>query len=399
MKLMNVVEEAKEKSLNLLKELSTDRGFIASSSEFANYKRIWARDSAVASLAAFASGDNELIETAKKSIETLIATQDETGRVASNTSFDLNSVSYGTTVGRIDSTLWFVVIFSQCVLRTGDTAFLKTHRGAVEKALFYLQCLELNGKDLIFIPQGADWADEYIHEGYILYDQVLYYLALKGAGELFSDNTLLKEKAEKLRNRILVNYFPKENNRNNPSVYSSGIFENSFKKYKSPLPIASFTPHSIEYRVDNFANSLLVLSDILSQEQADEIKQEIFKRYLSSGEKNILPAFDPVIQEGEESWNRLRSNYLFEFRNNPFEYHNGGLWPLVTGFFLSSLKGDQQSLAVTGFAEVLKRDGYIFPEFYNSKTYDFGGIENHAFTASAYLIAYYSWKDDKQIFL
>ena len=43
---------------------------------------------------------------------------------------------------------------------------------------------EFNGKQLMYVPQGADWADEYLQHGYILFDQLLRIWALELAGKI-----------------------------------------------------------------------------------------------------------------------------------------------------------------------------------------------------------------------
>ncbi|NUR33686.1 MAG: fructofuranosidase/invertase, partial [Gemmatimonadaceae bacterium] len=41
-----------------------------------------------------------------------------------------------------------------------------------------LEGLEYNGRHLLYVPVGGDWADEYVYEGYVLHDQVLRAWAL-----------------------------------------------------------------------------------------------------------------------------------------------------------------------------------------------------------------------------
>lgn len=66
--------EGYNQALALLKQCVTPDGFIASPSEHDNYRRVWARDGAILSLAALLTQDNELISAARQTLETL-ATQ------------------------------------------------------------------------------------------------------------------------------------------------------------------------------------------------------------------------------------------------------------------------------------------------------------------------------------
>ena len=49
----------------------------------------------------------------------------------------------------------------------------------MEKTLFLLGAWEFNNRGLLYVPETGDWADEYIHNGYVLYDQLLYLQALR----------------------------------------------------------------------------------------------------------------------------------------------------------------------------------------------------------------------------
>jgi hypothetical protein len=43
---------------------------------------------------------------------------------------------------------------------------------------------------------------------------------------------------------------------------------------------------------------------------------------------------------------RLNCNYRFSFKNKYFHYHNGGLWPMITGFFAAAcVKADRPDYA------------------------------------------------------
>ena len=47
----------------------------------------------------------------------------------------------------------------------------------------------------------------------------------------------------------------------------------------------------------------------------------------------LLPAFWPPITQNDEHWSLLKNNCKYEFRNYPNEFHNGGSWAMVNGFF------------------------------------------------------------------
>ncbi|PIQ92084.1 MAG: hypothetical protein COV70_01430 [Parcubacteria group bacterium CG11_big_fil_rev_8_21_14_0_20_39_22] len=395
---MDVREEAYEKSVKLLHQLSTESGFTASVKDVANYKRVWARDGVVAGLAALLSEDKDLEATFYKTLITLQDNQDETGRIPSNVSISDGKISYGTTVGRVDATVWYVIGVCKYALVTKDNSVFGQFKESVEKALFYLKCLELNGRGLLYIPQGGDWADEYINHGYVLFDEMLYYFALSLYGLLTGDTKII-EKKDFLSELIKVNYLPKKEYSDDPHIYDKQLFEKALTERKSVSPVTYFTNHSVRFHSDVFATALLLHSSIPTPDEKKEIAENIFK--LQKPDFPILPAFDPVIKEGDDNFEHLKSNHLYGFKNKPYEYHNGGLWTLVHGFFLSSVDVKDREKHLKEFAQVLKDGEYTFPEYFNGKDYKPMGTDCLGFSAAAYIIAYKSGGDkiSQKVFL
>lgn len=390
----NLIEEAKEKSLDLLKELVTDKGFIASSNDIDNYKRVFSRDGIIAGLSSIPFKDEKLLEAFKQTLLTLKKHQDETGRIPSNVSLDENKISYGTTVGRVDSSIWYVIGCCKYYFETKDTDFLEEVTDSIHNTVFYLQCIELNGRDFLYIPPGGDWADEYINEGYVLFDQVLYLIALEYYYKIFRISEH-QDKKERLKKKIEVNFFPDRKNLNNEFVYQNQLFEKILEKYNPPIPISSFSAFGANCFYDLFAISLIFNSNLISKKKKEEIQDKLEETYDS--EIPIYPAFYPAIDESNKYWDELNSNYIFRFKNKPHEYHNGGLWPVVHGFYLAS-KNNLKKEEIENFASLLKRDDYIFPEFYHGVTLEAMGTKRLGFTASGYLLAYQKFVNSDNIF-
>ena len=384
----DISEEAYLESVLMLKKISTEEGFTASYDRVANYKRVFSRDGVISGLASLSTGDGELIKTFQDTLLTLKGNQDKTGRIPSNVTLN-GSVSYGTTVGRVDATIWYIIGVSQYIINTGDKKMLKLYRDSLDRAVFYLSCVELNGRGFLYIPQGGDWADEYINRGYVLFDQLLYLFALMSYWAV-TGNEAAQTKAKRLEKLILVNYFPDKKNSTSAYVYHPRLFELSMKSYNPPLPLPYFfsnqnTPH----HVDNFANSLLLLSGLLRGKENEAIRKEVIKRCMPK-DFPILPSFHPIIKKGDDGWKELTDNYRYGLRNKPYEYQNGGLWPLIQGFFLASMEREEGEKYLKRFAEILGRDGFIFPEFYHGKTFKPMGTKHLGFSAAGYIIAHNS---------
>ncbi|MDZ7726261.1 MAG: glycogen debranching protein [Candidatus Campbellbacteria bacterium] len=392
---MSIAEETQKEAVKLLREISTAKGFVATTEEHDNYYRVWGRDGVICALGALMSEEEDLIDTSKKTLETLSEFQDHTGRIVSNVSLNGEKISYGTTVGRVDATLWYVIGMMRFTEATGDNYFFDTYKENIEKALFYLECLELNGRGLIYVPQGGDWADEYLHEGYVLFDQLLYLIALT----LFAKRTgdeYYTEKASKLREIIKVNYTPTEENKDSDMVYHKSLYQKMVESYVPPLPIASFNPHRTYHHKDVFAVSLFMMLELADKEACRDIIDSIGVEFVNS-DFPIVPAFYPVIHEDEPDWKKLEANYLFHFKNKPFEFHNGGRWPMVHGFYIAGGNHDLHS-EVERFAQILARDNFRFPEFYHGRDCTSMGVSRLGMSAAGYLIAYHSAIENKKPF-
>jgi len=60
-----------KKAIELLFQLSSDHGFLASAEQSTNYNRVWARDGVICGLASILDGNSTLLETFKATLVTL----------------------------------------------------------------------------------------------------------------------------------------------------------------------------------------------------------------------------------------------------------------------------------------------------------------------------------------
>ena len=88
-------------------------------------------------------------------------------------------VSYGGLAGRVDAVTWFIIGICQYTFHTKDNSLIVKYEEVIEKAIQLLDAWEFNNKHLIYVPLSGNWADEYITDGYVLYDQLLRIWALK----------------------------------------------------------------------------------------------------------------------------------------------------------------------------------------------------------------------------
>ncbi|MGM0517177.1 MAG: amylo-alpha-1,6-glucosidase [Pseudomonadota bacterium] len=397
-------EEGFEKALDLMRRCATDAGFLASPSNHDNYRRIWGRDGVILGLAALMTGEESLIAATRKTLFTLAHYQGPHGEIPSNVDTTTERISYGGTTGRVDADLWFVIGCAEYWIATGDDQFLEDMLTVLEKVRFLLGAWEFNNRGLIYVPQTGDWADEYVQSGYILYDQLLYLQALRSFCRIHSavhgsaDHQLC-DRTTRLFHLIRGNYW--FNGSEPADVYHEVLYEKGRKaaprrsdRYWMPF----FAPTGYGYRFDALANVLANVLNVADESQSEQVDRYI--REITPDEICLLPAFHPIIDPVDRDWENLQMVFSYSFKNRPYEFHNGGLWPMITGFYVADLvrRGHQvkahRYLDGIHAANTLasEEERWSFPEFVHGKTFAPGGNHNQGWSAAAAVIGHQAIK-------
>ena len=400
---MKVSDRSKgyEKAYELIKACSTKDGFLASNMKRDNYRRIWARDGCIIGLAALLTEDDDLIETCKRTLTTLARYQGPHGEIPSNVDPETRRVSYGGSTGRVDSDLWFIIICGEYWKKTGDNIFIEEMLHYIEKTRYLLSIWEFNNRGLIYVPLTGDWADEYLHTGYVLYDELLYLKAQREICDIHQHfhgtvNHELAERVHRLKSVIKDNFWLTGDDKLPDMVYHEVLYKKGVKvlnrcgnKYWAPF----FSPAGYGYRFDALANILASLLQVADKDQSEQVDFYI-RSELIREEINILPAFHPVITPKDDDWEELQVTFSYTFKNKPFEYHNGGLWPFVTGFYVADLAARHKTDLAGRYLEAVHKANqesnsggeWDFPEYLNGKTLKAGGTMHMGWSAAAAII-------------
>jgi glycogen debranching enzyme len=372
---------ANQKAMEMVRNASHEKGFLASSLSRDNYKRIWTRDGMITGIAALATREVDLIDTFLHTLLTIGRHISPQGHVPSNVDINERDVSYGGLAGRADTGSWWLIGLSLYAKYTGDKMLLYQFESDVSKIHNLNQAWEYNNKNLLYVPLAGDWADEYILHGYVLYDQVLRYAALRLTGQLLQRQDWL-DKSEEIKKSIYENYLihqdwlhlgihPKAKQR---------IFEE--KGNKSYL-LASFHPAGYQDYFDALGNSLAMIFKVHPD-------PDTCIDWAANNLGKIIPAFHPTIQETDMDFSLLSQNFRFEFRNKPFEFHNGGIWPMVNGFWGLALfisKGKTQAEEVLNdVIDLNSRNNWDFNECFHGKTKAPCGVSNCTWSAAGQLL-------------
>ncbi|MGB5982900.1 MAG: glycoside hydrolase 100 family protein, partial [Nonlabens sp.] len=120
--------------------------------------------------------------------------------------------------------------------------------------------------------------------------------------------------------------------------YQKGSFKNPYhpKAYEEleelPYWMASLNPSGYQTMFDALGNAIALLLNLGTKVQNLELISfsETLRNKLPL---KLLPAFWKPIEENDQDWGLLKNNCKYEFRNHPYEFHNGGTWQMVNGFY------------------------------------------------------------------
>jgi len=402
-----LAHEGHERALDVLRACVCEHGFLASPAERANYRRIWGRDGCIMSLAALLSGEGELVDACRQTLRTLARYQGPHGEIPSNVDPTADRVSYGGTTGRVDAGLWFAIAAVELWRQSGDDDFLEEMLEPLERYRALLGAWEFNARGLLYVPPTGDWADEYVQSGYVLYDQLLYLQVQRGMGAVHGArhggaDHALDERIARLTHLLQANYWfePGEDGEASTEAPADAYHEVLYHKGREAAEhvhgtywLPFFSPHGYGTRFDGMANVLVSLLGV-----ADDARERAVDAYvdeLIDDDVLLLPAFDPVITPRDEYWDDLQMSFSYTFKNQPHEYHNGGLWPLITGLYAASLARRDLPERARAFRDAVHRanrrgragEAWSFSEYLHGRSHEPGGTSPMGWSAAAAVIA------------
>jgi len=275
------------------------------------YPEPYTRDLMFSILGIAVSGNKKLLDSARKVLETLAKNQTTHGHI---TSLVHNKDDRGAS----DTTPLFLLGVGIFRKVTGETEFLHE---AVEKSLLWMEYQSPSDRYLVAQQPTSDWRDEQWMTGYGLFVNTLVYSYLRILGK--------DERAEKIREEM--GRFTISGETTHHHVQAGLVV-----KHKPYYAFWAYKIYSSE-RFDLLGNSIAILSGLASPSRADEMVSWIEEECSAMQKRGELaldlpPNFFPYIQREDADW--LPRYALF---NNPGEYHNGGIWPFICGFYVAAL--------------------------------------------------------------
>jgi hypothetical protein len=275
------------------------------------YAEPYTRDLMFSILGIAVSENKKLLDSIRKVLETLAKNQTEHGHIPS-------LVHDKEDRGASDTTPLFLLGVGIFRKVTGETDFLNE---AVEKALTWMEYQSPSDRYMVAQQPTSDWRDEQWVTGYGLYVNTIVYSYLRLLGR--------NERADRMHDEM--RRFTISSDMSHHHAYEGFVV-----KHKPHYAFWTYKIHSSE-RFDLLGNSLAILSGIASPSRADEMVSWIEKECTAMRKRGELavdlpPNFFPFIQREDPDWLPR-----YEIFNKPGEYHNGGIWPFICGFYVAAL--------------------------------------------------------------
>jgi hypothetical protein len=305
------IEEAKQAALKVL--LHNMRGPFEGLPRTAGwgYPEPYTRDLLLSLLGIAVSGNSELIQSLRTVLKTLAKNQSPHGHIPS-------LVHACEDRGASDTTPLFLLAVAIYRRLSRQPAFLED---AVNKALLWMNYQSPSDRILVAQQPTSDWRDEQWVLGYGLYVNTLVYCFLR----------LLKQ-----HKRACVLHREMEQFVITKEVQDPKVHEGLKVKYKPYYALWSYKVLSSE-RFDLLGNCLAILSGIASPTRTARMIEWIEDECEGMRRTGLLaadlpPNFFPFVRPGDPDWHARDERF-----NKPGDYHNGGIWPFICGFYVAAL--------------------------------------------------------------
>ena len=304
------IEQAKEAALQIL--LHNAHGQFQGLPRTAGwgYPEPYTRDLMISALGFLATGNEELADALRRTLEALAKNQTPRGLIPS-LAHDPDDR------GASDTTPLF--LFGLALYRKAVKLpeFLSE---AAESALKWMQYQSPDDRIMVSQLPTSDWRDEQWVFGYGLYVNTLVYAYLMLYGE--------HESAEQLRG--LMNRLEVCGEAKNPHQHEGLVVPS-----KPYYALYSYKILNSD-RFDLLGNSLAILTGIAAPERALDLVAWVeaeceAMRVRGDLAVDLPPCLFPYIHPHHADWHPR-----YEIYNRPGDYHNGGVWPFICGFYVAA---------------------------------------------------------------
>jgi len=377
----DLLTESLSRARALLHRNLTSHGIMAASvtadPDHRQYHCIFGRDAAICALGMAVSGDDVLRDGAAEGLRTLAAHQADNGQIPKFVDVD-NQVGDFWYVGCIDATLWWLIAID-FMERQAGIPLRSELADAAQRALFWLSCQEHPRLHLIQQNEASDWADIMPRSGFVLYSNTLWYAVKQRYGLATADSTrhhfnhlfhpFSRDLPEYRRLRLLTHYVREKARRRD--LYLSFVNFSFFGE-----------------EGDVFGNLLAILLGLADPAQTSRILRGLAREAVDQP-LPVRVTCTPIRRR-----DRLWRAYMDRHRQNlEHQYHNGGCWPFVGGFWVLALATQGKRRAAERALQQLAAANAVhdweFNEWFHGKTGRPMGMPGQSWNAAMLLLADY----------
>ena len=373
-----LIEACRLESLALLQRNLCAHGILAASrseaAEARRYTRIFGRDAAICVLAMCGSGVAVLEQGALDSVDALARDQADNGQIPKYVDPDGRDADFWY-LGCIDATLWWLIAVDH--LRRHGAAEPARWQPGVDRALAWLLAQEHQTFRLLQQNEASDWADIMPRSGYVLYSNALWvevkrrYALDHAPATLHHFNHLFqpfgRDLPEYRRARLLRHYAVR--GQRDPGLYLSFV-NLSFAGDEG----------------DVFGNLLAILCGLAGDARAHEIVQAL--RAAQVADPYPVRVVTRPIPRRHPRWRAYMARHR---QNHPHQYHNGGIWPFVGGFWVLALaRLGQRDLARAELRKLARANAagdWRFTEWFHGRSLAPLGMAGQSWNAATFVLA------------
>ncbi len=386
-----LIDECTSRAIALLRRNLSPRGILAATpgarARARGYAAVFGRDAAVCAIGMVLSGDALLEREAAAGLVTLANHQAANGQIPKFVDTERAETDFWY-LGCIDATLWWLIAIAFLDRRRPHRGLRRRLVRRIDNAVRWLECQEHQGFFLLQQNEASDWADIMPRSGFVLYTNALWHLVKRlyrlprRAETHASFNALFHPFSAKLaeyrRARLLVRY-----------VTSKARHRELY------LSFVNFSFFGEEG--DVFGNLLAILCGLADLHAT--------RRTLGALSRAGVDAPYPVrtvcvpIEDDDFLWRPYMSRHR---QNLPHQYHNGGIWPFIGGFWVSALAAaGMRTKARTALANLARANAladWQFNEWLHGLTFAPRGMPGQSWNAAAFLMARYAVEHVRPLF-
>lgn len=373
-----LIDACSDASLALLESNLTPHGILAASNTAAavarRYTRIFGRDAAICVMAMCGSGVPALEDGAVASLDALAAQQAPNGQIPKYVDPEGRDADFWY-LGCIDATLWWLIAVDH-VHRHGQVQPGRWS-DSVERATGWLLAQEHQHFRLLQQNEASDWADIMPRSGYVLYTNALWFDVKRRYGLCHMDET-----------HHHFNHLFNPFQRDLPGYHRARLLQHYARRgRRDPGLYLSFVNLAVVGdEGDVFGNLLAIQAGIADEAMAHSIVNTVGAAHVGSS-LPVRVVLHPLSQEHD-----LWRTYMGRHRQNLMhQYHNGGIWPFVGGFWVMALA--RMGLQAAGWSELARLahanalDGWRFTEWFHGRTLVPMGMAGQSWNAATFILA------------